>query len=348
MIKKVRGNLLDADVQALVNTVNTVGVMGRGIALQFKKAFPDNYKAYRKVCDEKKLTVGMVYTYDRERLDNPRYIINFPTKRHWKSDSRIEDIQSGLQALVREINRLGIESIAIPPLGCGLGGLNWSEVYRKIEEILGNLTNVDILVFEPAGAPKAHEMKDRTSAPRMTSGRAALLSLMKLYLEPLMDDTITLLEIHKLMYFMQEAGTPLKLDYIKGIYGPYATNLHHVLGRIEGHFIMGYGDGSETPGKEIVYKGDAVRAAEHYLENQPDYKARFLRIGKLINGFETPYGMELLSSVHWIAVHENERAIDNIKETIESVHNWNDRKRNIIKSEHIHVAWKHLREQNWF
>jgi len=346
MIKIVRGNIIDADVQALVNTVNTVGIMGRGIALQFKRAFPDNYEAYRKVCEKKQLETGMVYTYEREQLYNPRYIINFPTKRHWKSPSKMEYIESGLMALVQEITRLKIESIAIPPLGCGLGGLNWNEVYKKIEETLRPLNQIDIYVFEPAGSPKAEKMKNCTSAPPMTSGRAALLSLMKQYLKPLMDDEITLLEIHKLLYFLQVSGEPLRLNYIKGFYGPYATNLHNVLERMEGHFISGYGDGTEAPGKVIEFKKEAVQKAEEFIKNRKNTLVRFCRIEELILGFETPYGLELLASVHWVAVQEKTQ--QDIEKCIQFIHSWNERKRNILKTEHIRVTWKRLHDLNWF
>lgn len=348
MIRKVRGNLLDADVQALVNTVNTVGVMGRGVALQFKRAFPQNFKAYKKVCDEKRLTVGTVFTYDLHSLQNPRYIINFPTKKHWKGKSKIEYIESGLQALAQEIERLGIESIALPPLGCGLGGLAWDAVYRCVEQALRPLQNVDILVYEPVGAPEATRMKTRTERPRMTPGRAALLGLMKRYLAPLMDDAVTLLEIHKLMYFMQEAGENLRLDYVKGAYGPYAKNLHHVLDRIEGHFIAGYGEGSEQPGKIIEYKPEAAEQAELFLRKHRATLERFRRIEKLIEGFETPYGMELLASVHWIVLHEDDDARRAPNIAVKGVHDWNARKQRVFRDEHIQIAWRRLRKQDWF
>ena len=347
MIRKVRGDLLDADVQALVNTVNTVGVMGRGVALQFKQAFPESFKAYKKACEEGKVRLGEVFVFDLGGLQNPRYIINFPTKKHWRGKSRYEHIEQGLEALVAEIQRLEIESIALPPLGCGLGGLDWNQVYHLIEVALQPLMNVEVLVYEPAGPPAAEKMKTRTSRPSMTPGRAALLVLMKQYLEPLMDEAITLLEIHKLMYFMQEAGEPLKLKYVKGVYGPYAQNLHHVLERIEGHFIAGYGDGREAPGKVIEYKPDAVREAEAFLAARQDTQARFGRVGQLISGFETPYGMELLASVHWVATQENEKARNRPQPAVAQVHAWSDRKRRMFIAGHIVAAWTRVKEQNW-
>ncbi len=347
MIRKVQGDLLKSDVQALVNTVNTVGVMGRGIALQFKRAYPENYEAYRKVCEQNRLRPGTLFTFDLNQLHNPRYIINFPTKRHWKGKSRIEDIESGLEALVREINRLGIESIALPPLGCGLGGLEWNDVYRRIDEALGDLDNVEVLVFEPTGAPKAEDMKTRTMQPRMTPGRAALLALMKRYLEPMMDEAVTMLELHKLMYFMQEAGEPLRLKYVKGRYGPYAKNLHHVLDRIEGHFIIGFGEGTEAPGKTIKYKEDAVLQAEQFLQERVATRERLSRVSRLIEGFETPYGMELLASVHWVACRENTAARKDVEAAVKEIHNWSPRKRKMFRDEHLRTAWNQLRTEDW-
>ncbi len=128
MWKIHEGNILEADVQALVNTVNTVGVMGKGIALQFKNAFPAMFEAYVAACKAKKLQPGQMHVYDRGQMFNPRYIINFPTKRHWKGKSKIADIKAGLDALVEELRNWGIKSIAIPPLGCGYGGLDWDDV----------------------------------------------------------------------------------------------------------------------------------------------------------------------------------------------------------------------------
>jgi O-acetyl-ADP-ribose deacetylase (regulator of RNase III) len=280
-------------------------------------------------------------------LYNPRYIINFPTKRHWKGKSRLEDIESGLTALVAEIDQLGIKSIAVPPLGCGLGGLDWQEVYPRIEAALGHLSGVEVLVYEPDGAPEAATMPNRTPRPKMTASPALLVDLMHRYLESLMDDEVTLLEAHKLMYFMQEAGEPLKLQFVRGVYGPYAKNLHHVLERIEGHFIVGYGDGREAPGKTLEVKGEAVQAAEAFLANRAETRNRLGRVVRLIEGFETPYGMELLSSVHWIATRENAAARKDLEAAQAGIAAWSDRKRQLFQAEHVKAAWEQLRKDHW-
>ena len=346
-----RGNLFEAEVEALVNTVNTVGVMGKGIALQFSRSFPEIMQPYKEACKSGTLTVGTVQTVPLPLLQGmtgPKYVINFPTKKHWKGDSKIEFVESGLKALREEIERLHIKSIAIPPLGCGLGGLNWNTVRREIEKALGDISDVQILVFEPTGKPPAAAMKSATKKPKMTPGRAALLGLMRRYMVPMMDDAITLLELHKLMYFMQEAGEPLRLAFVKGKYGPYATNLRHVLNAIEGHFVTGFGDASEEPGKALEASPTAIEKAETYLHTKSKSAtlARFRRVESLIDGFETAYGMELLASVHWVASHEDPSA-QSSEEAVTSIHEWNDRKRKSFLPEHIQVAWDRLTVADW-
>lgn len=281
--------------------------------------------------------------FDLNRLQHPRFIINFPTKRHWKNKSRIEDIQAGLKALVEELRRLKIQSVAIPPLGCGLGGLNWNEVRPLIEQAFHDLPEMRVLVYEPAGATAAAAMANEKQAPKMTIGRAALLGLMRRYLAAVMDPAVSLLEIHKLMYFMQEAGESLRLNYSKGPYGPYAENLRHVLTAIEGHFINGYGDAEDNPGKQIELKIEAAEQAEAFLKNHPVTQTRFEQVANLIDGFETPFGLELLATVHWIA--HREKAAD-VSDVVAKVYCWNDRKR-MFKEQHIQLAWELLHHKGW-
>lgn len=343
MLKLVKGDILKADAEALVNTVNCVGVMGRGIALQFRKAFPENFKAYKSICDKKQLQPGMMFVYDLNRFENPRYIINFPTKRHWKGKSKIEYIETGLEALVQEVITHNIKSIAIPPLGCGLGGLDWVQVRQTIEKTLTALPNVKVLLYEPAGAPMAEVMVKEKKAPKMTVGRAALVGLMNRYLKAVMDPYISLLEIHKLMYFMQESGENLRLSYAKAVYGPYAQNLRHVLNAIEGHFTMGFADAADQPDTQIQIMTGAAKKAEVFLEKHRGTRERFDRVADLIKGFETPFGMELLATVHWVGTKEQAETVDH---AIEKTYSWNLRKQ-MFKQEHIAVAWKVLEQKGW-
>jgi O-acetyl-ADP-ribose deacetylase (regulator of RNase III) len=343
MIELRQGDILKAKADALVNTVNCAGVMGRGIALQFKKAFPETFRAYKSVCKRRELVPGMVLVHDLNRFEQPYYVIDLPTKRHWRGKSRIEDIEAGLAALIAEVRRLGIESVAVPPLGCGLGGLSWEDVRPRIQKAFQALPDVQVFLFEPKGAPSAGEMAKTEKTPTMTEGRAALLGLIHRYLAAVMDPSITLLEIHKLMYFMQETGQDLKLVYTKGPYGPYAENLRHVLTHIEGHFVTGYGDASDRPDKQIEPKREALEAAEEFLSDHPRIHQRFNRVANLIEGFETPFGMELLATVHWVAAHE--KAIT-MQQAIEKTYAWNERKR-MFKEQHIQIAWTMLDRKGW-
>jgi O-acetyl-ADP-ribose deacetylase (regulator of RNase III) len=343
MIETTQGDILKADTDALVNTVNCVGVMGRGVALQFKKAFPENFKAYEVACKAQQVQPGQMFVYDLNRIYSPRFIINFPTKRHWKGKSRITDIEMGLTDLVNVLQQQHIRSIAIPPLGCGLGGLNWEEVKPLIIAAFQIIPEVAVLLFEPVGAPQPTAMVSTKKVPNMTVGRAALLGLMRRYLSAVMDPTITLLEVHKLMYFMQEAGEPLRLSYQKAIYGPYAENLRHVLSHIEGHFISGYGDAGDQPDKPLELKLDASEQAEKFLQQHEDTRQRFDRVADLIKGFETTFGMELLSSVHWVAKQD---AATTTEEAILKIHGWNARKR-MFEPHHVRLAWNRLHEAGW-
>lgn len=344
MIEFKQGDILRADTEALVNTVNCVGVMGRGIALQFKKAFPNHYfKEYKTACDNKELQPGKMLVHNLNRLYDPRYVIDFPTKRHWKGKSRMEDIEAGLQALVQEIRNRKIHSIAIPPLGCGLGGLRWDDVRAKIEEALQELPDVKVFLYEPKGTPPAKNMVRAQKNPRLTVGRAALLVLMRRYLAAVMDPFVTLLEIHKLMYFMQESGEELNLQYQKGPYGPYAKNLRHVLNLMEGYFISGYGDAEDNPSRQINLIPDVLPRAETFLENHPDTRNHFQKVVELISGFETPFGMELLATVHWVANHEGAATAD---QAVKETYDWNSRKR-MFHEKHIRLAWNILEQKGW-
>lgn len=343
MIKFTSGDILRADAEAIVNTVNCVGVMGRGIALQFKKAWPENFKAYARACKQKEVQPGIMFITETGQLTNPKYIINFPTKRHWRGASKIEDVELGLSALVHDIKAKGIKSIAIPPLGSGLGGLDWADVRLLIEAALGDIDDVEVLVYEPKGAPESDKMVKNRQVPKMTPGRAVLIELMQRYLTGLLDPTITLLEVHKLLYFMQTAGEPLKLKYQKAPYGPYAQNLRHVLNAIEGHFVSGYADGGDAPEKELQLVPGAIDDAETFLKQHPDTRERFEKVAELVSGFESPFGLELLASVHWVVQQENGQTTDDV---VQKIHEWNERKRQFTPRQ-IELAIEILNDKNW-
>ena len=343
MIEYKVGDVLSEKTEALVNTVNCVGVMGRGVALQFKKAFPENFKAYSKACKMGEVEPGRMFVHEMERLDWPKYIINFPTKRHWRGKSRMADIESGLVALVGEIQSRQIRSIALPPLGSGLGGLAWADVRERIEAALTELDDVQVVVFEPSGAPDASVIARLTDVPNMTPGRAALVMLMRRYLGALLDPFVTLLEVHKLMYFLAEAGEPLRLYYVKAPYGPFAEKLSYVLHAVEGHFVSGYLDGGDAPEKQLNIVPGAVAGATDFLANNPETNDRLRRVVELVDGFETPFGLELLATVHWVITREGAVTIEDV---IQRTYDWNARKRMFYR-EQIILACEVLESKGW-
>ena len=303
MIEYKTGDIIAEDAEALVNTVNCVGVMGRGIALQFKKAFPENFKSYAAACKRNEVRPGRMFVFETGQM-YPRYIINFPTKRHWRGKSRMGDVEAGLAALAKEIQALNIRSIALPPLGSGLGGLAWSEVRPRIESVLRGLNDLKVVLFEPGGGPIDKRANHSSDVPKMTAGRAVLIGLMDRYLRGLLDPFVTLLEVHKLLYFMQESGERLRLRYQKASYGPYAENLRHVLHKVEGHFISGYADGGDAPDKQLELVPGAIEDATAFLESHPKTHERFNKVAELVEGFESSFGLELLASVHWVVSKE--------------------------------------------
>lgn len=346
MIERQSGDLLEADVEALVNTVNCVGVMGKGIALQFKLKFPENFRQYKRVCDRGDLEPGRLFVFDRGELfgddQRPRYVVNFPTKKHWRSKSRLEYIESGMEALVREVEQREIESIAIPPLGCGNGGLDWSNVEPIIERRFAPLSDVHVIVYPPGYEPDVDSMDVNTEEPSMTRGRALVIKLLDLYQDP--GYTHGKLEAQKLAYLLQAAGEEMRLNYVPKHYGPYANNLNHVLQRIEGHFTKGYGDREQD--SEIKLLPGAVEQAEEEISDDPEAQAYLDRVRTLIEGFETPFGLELLTTVLWVA-QNNYHARESVHEAIAHVHNWNRRKKDLFRPEQIKVAWDRLKAQGW-
>lgn len=343
MITEAKGNLLDAPVDALVNTVNTVGVMGKGIALQFKKAFPEMFKDYADAARRGEVVLGRMHIWPTQTLDGPNFIINFPTKGHWRAKSRLADVEAGLQDLVRIVRKYDITSLAVPPLGCGNGGLEWSDVEPRIRRAFEQLPEVDVRLYAPAGAPAASEMRVGTEVPSVSPGRAALIGIIDRYTRQAAHEP-TLIETQKLMYFMQLVGEPLKLRFQANRYGPYADNLRHVLAHIEGHYLRGFGDGSAkvleaTP---LSVMAGAAAQAEGVLEKHPQTRDRMEHVLELVEGFESAYGLELLATVHWCVTTMPEGTSDD--EVAANVSGWSRRKADLFKHSHVKVALKALRE----
>lgn len=342
MITEAKGNLLRAPVEALVNTVNTEGVMGKGIALQFKNAFPQMFKHYSAEAKRGEVKLGHMHVWPTDALEGPKYIINFPTKGHWRAKSRIADIDSGLQDLVRVIRELGITSIAVPPLGCGNGGLHWTDVEPRIRAAFDELPEVDVRVFPPAGAPAAADMLVNSPKPKLTPSRAALVGIIDQYARQALSEP-SLVETQKLMYFLQLVGEPLNLEFAANHYGPYADSLRHVLAQIEGHYLTGFGDGSAkvSAAAPLVPVPGVFADVKRMLNEYAETRTRMEKVLDLAEGYESAYGMELLATVHWIAVRAPKGTTD---EAIASkVASWSPRKARMFMPMHVDSALNTLR-----
>lgn len=343
MIRFTQGDLLNSDAEAIVNTVNCVGIMGRGIALQFKQMYPANFKAYAAACAAGEVVPGKMFVFETGEMTNPKYIINFPTKKHWRGNSKLEDIEAGLKALRDEIRRRNIRSVAIPPLGTGLGGLPWPAVRARMIDALDCLEDVQMVIYEPKLDSDRMARHHRKEAPKLTPYRAALVQLMDRYVRGLMEPYVTLLEIHKLVYFLQNSGLMMRLKFVKGHYGPYAENLRHVLSDMEGYYTAGYGDGGDQPFKRISLVPTATEQAHDLLQHEPSTASTFDRISELIEGFETPLGLELLATTHWAVQQAGKKSVEEVREYYCA---WNARKSEFSERQ-IGIALDRLRRTGW-
>lgn len=343
MIQSKFGDILLANVEAIVNTVNCVGVMGKGIALQFKMKYPDNYQFYKRTCNEGRMLVGEVLVFECSSTINPKYIINFPTKRHWKANSNIEDISKGLASLISEVKNRQIKSLAIPALGSGLGGLDWQRVKPLIIEAFSSLPDVDVWLYEPHYSVSVHTMEVNTKKPRITFAKAVLIKLMQVY--QVLGYSHSLLEIQKLIYFINILmPDQLKFNFKKSNYGPYAGTINYLLQDMENHYTRGFGDRVQKA--EVRLLDNAISEADELLSNHAVCLDNISRIKQLVDGFETPFGMELLSTVHWVTANECDSNATN-DEIIQRVQQWSDRKRKLFEPHHINIAINRLKKDHW-
>jgi O-acetyl-ADP-ribose deacetylase (regulator of RNase III) len=347
VITRVKGDLLAAEVHALVNTVNCVGVMGKGIALQVKRRYPGVFAAYERACKRGEVKIGQMFVVPTGQLDGPQLVINFPTKQHWRYPSRLEYIERGLLSLREVIRDHEISSVAIPPLGAGSGGLEWATVEPIIVRALEDLDDVDVKLYVPSAGPRPVVGKPNV---RMTWGRAVLIDLLQSYVvrraavEPWEDQFgASHLEIQKLMYFANESEPRLELDFKPGRYGPYSERVRHLIQEMEGTFLQGHGDGTAA-----VLSLDPIGPTDHAREELANYRTTSpdeATEGRVVDevlgqveGFEGPYGLELLASTHWVVRHED--VVDNAPERVRG---WTRRKGRIFTDAHVKAAIDHLR-----
>ncbi len=337
----INGNLLESDAEALVNTVNTVGVMGKGIALQFKNLFPNNYKLYSNTCKNKKLNVGQLLVTEEETLlTGKKIIINFPTKTHWRLPSEYQYIEFGLKELVKLIEERKIKSLAIPPLGSGNGGLDWKKVKLILEKHLSNV-DCDIYIYEPNEAIQEILKKERV---KLTPARAMLLSV--LYDLVKNGEFVSEFSSEKIAYFLQRFGAKnvFKLEFQPNFYGPYSGKVKHVLYYLNGSYIMGYSSKDKKPFEELGLIVDAENEVNDFL-NKPEnieFKNIVEKTKSFLNGFYSPFGLELLSSIDYLNVEKNIFAQDDI---INELGKWSDRKKTLFTNpKFIHIAITNLKK----
>ncbi|MBO4700916.1 MAG: macro domain-containing protein [Alphaproteobacteria bacterium] len=330
------GDIFKAETEAVVNTVNCVGIMGKGIALQFREKYPENYKSYKHACDNGKVVVGKMFV-TKNGLLKPNYIINFPTKEHWRGKSKLEYIETGLDDLKLVLQKYNIKSVAIPPLGAGNGGLDWLTVKQLIIQKLNDL-DTDIIIFEPS--TRFNEVRHATKVD-LNDFRATFIKCVNIYNSAL-DRMYELgnIEAQKLAYFIG-----LVLDrhdiinrYIKHIYGPYFPQLNNALRDMSGTYLSGFGDGQQQ--NHIDVMPGVIAEVDKYIAARPYLLHAIERIKKIIYGYETPFGMELLGTVHWVCTHNN---IKSEQDIVKYVHSWNDRKKAIMSPDNILRAYRQLK-----
>ncbi|HEY4080736.1 MAG TPA: macro domain-containing protein [Burkholderiaceae bacterium] len=309
MISYIQGNLLDADVEALVNTVNTVGVMGKGIALMFKERFGPNFELYAAACKAKRVKVGQMFVTETGELDGPRWIVNFPTKDHWRGSSRLEWVESGLQDLKSVLRERNIKSIAIPPLGAGNGGLDWPTVKSRIDEALSDMEDVEVIVYEPTD--KYQNVAKRAGVEKLTPARAMVAESVRRYWVLGME--CSLLEIQKLAWFLERCvetlgiRNDLKLEFRAHRYGPFAPKLNHLLNSLDGSYLHCDKRIADASPMDVIWFDDGRKElVQSFLKSEAKSVVPALEMAAaVIDGFESPYGMELLASIDWLLCREH-------------------------------------------
>lgn len=324
MIKYVTGNLLEAEVDAVVNTVNTVGVMGKGIALMFKERFPENFRAYAAACKAKQVEVGRMFVTPSNELSGPKWIVNFPTKQHWRYPSKPEWIEDGLKDLSRIIAEKKIQSIALPPLGCGNGGLSWDLVKQMIETELSSIPDLLVVAYEPT--KHYQNVAKRTGVQKLTVPRALIAEAIRRY--SVLGIECTLLEIHKLAWFLErfivsnQLKNDLNLEFSANRYGPYSQKLNHLLNALDGSYLRSSKRIADCdPSDTIAFTESKKDKIAAYLGSgeAKEYQIVIDQVDDLIDGFQSPYGLELLATVDWLLCKERcEPTVDGIRKGLES------------------------------
>ncbi|MDR7369714.1 macro domain-containing protein [Flavobacterium aquidurense] len=326
MIQYKNDNLLESEAEALVNTVNTVGIMGKGIALQFKNQYPNNYKLYKQACKLNEVKVGKMFvTEESSLLGGKKIIINFPTKTDWRKPSEYEYIELGLRDLVEIIKEKKIKSVAIPPLGAGNGGLDWNRVKNLMEQYLKDIDST-IFIYQPNSTVLEVLKKERV---KLTPARAMLLSVLFDLVKN--GEFVSEFTSEKIAYFLQRFGAKeeFKLEFQPNFYGPYSGKVKHVLYYLNGSYISGYSSKDKKPFDELEIMLDAEKDVNEYLENNDNKKYNDIvkNTKAFLSGFYADFGLELLSTIDFIMMDKNTKSINEIVSYLEK---WSDRKKTMF------------------
>jgi O-acetyl-ADP-ribose deacetylase (regulator of RNase III) len=340
MVVYVKGDILDSAAPVLVNTVNTVGVMGKGVALQFKRAFPDNFRAYSQACKTGDIAIGKLFlSRDSNLLTGEKLIINFPTKTDWRKPSEYGYIEAGLKDLIRVISENNIKTVALPPLGAGNGGLEWERVKKIIEKMLSPLTGVEVLVYEPTSQIKECLKKERV---KLTDARALLLAV--LYDLVKNGEFVSEFSSEKVCYFLQRFGAEpyFKLKFEPNFYGPYSGKVRYILSALNGSYLTGYSDMNKKPFDPVLMVGDGYGVVKDYIDSTPVLKEIAGKTTDFLTGFYSDFALELLSSVDYIACQE--KTFD--KQVIcDKLNGWSGRKRSLFSNPaYIDISLKQVKK----
>lgn len=320
-----------------MNTVNTLGVMGKGIALQFKKAYPNNFKAYKDVCDKGEVEVGKMFVQLDSNLETgEKIIVNFPTKKNWRKPSEYIYVEQGLDNLIHIVEQYDIKSIAIPPLGAGNGGLQWEQVRKIIEKKLSQLP-IEIIIYEPNNKIVDQLKKERI---KLTKARALLLYVLFDLVKN--GEYVSEFSSEKVCYFLQKFGAQshFKLKFEPQFYGPYSGKVRYVLNALNGSYLMGYSDMNKKPFEPLTLIGNSHESVVTTISKDEELTAIANKTTQFLTGFYSDFSLELLSSLDFLSDQNNtlDKAILSQK-----LQGWSNRKRTLFSNpRYLEIALRHL------
>ena len=345
MIQFKKGDLLASTDGVLVNTVNTVGVMGKGIALQFRDEFPHNYEVYVEACRKGELYPGKLLVVDDK---SPRYgvktIVNLPTKIHWRNPSKYEYVEKGLEALREFIIANNVEAISIPPLGCGNGGLDWNRVKSMITHYLADLHST-LHIYEPS-ADVARVLKSTAvqhGDVKLTNSSAMLLYALFFY--ETMGESASLFAANKLAYFLQRSGEPAfkKYKFTRAHFGPYSYQVGKALHKLNGKYLIGLEQMNLRAFEPLTLQYSTWEEIKEYADTilPRASRERLNHLVALVSGFQSTLSLEVLATVDFVR-KENQGI--SLEETVQKVWEWSDRKQLLFKERYIQIAFNHLKD----